>query len=372
MRITPGSTAPIIDFATGEPVDETRLNGAAHPHPAVNGGIGHNSGKHADPGLATDLDEIKGPLAIRKDTLPVKEMEAFATAIRSQGNADVRQPAITNAMHRARANPRISHLAYRLAEQIASRSRWQHRYHSEPNEAMAHYIGLDDARNLARTLELLCEEQVLKRISVPRPGGGRPMGFYTVVCTADDRSGKTVDDLYRAAKVKGANLHHEGLQTFNIKVRKPSPRRNANLHHDGHTVDNRTVEREEGANAPTGLFAPNDSAPSAKARRRQPELRQEAREAFNIYVETAQRFGLAVPEKADPWLPSIAARLRESGGLDGWKRMLVNVESSAFLCGESERDFRADLDWLVKPKNFHKVLSGKYSNRRSSAPIKAF
>jgi hypothetical protein len=69
-------------------------------------------------------------------------------------------------------------------------------------------------------------------------------------------------------------------------------------------------------------------------------------------------------------MSEIAARLREAG-IDGWKQMLAAVEASPFLCGENDRGFRADLDWLSKPKNFHKVLSGKYadSKRRASSKL---
>jgi hypothetical protein len=60
----------------------------------------------------------------------------------------------------------------------------------------------------------------------------------------------------------------------------------------------------------------------------------------------------------DPWLPNIIARLSEHG-LDGWTQVLANVERSPFLRGEV-KTWRADLDWLVGPKNFAKVLSERY------------
>ena len=101
-------------------------------------------------------------------------------------------------------------------------------------------------------------------------------------------------------------------------------------------------------------------------------MRQEAKEAYALYVETAKRCRLVVPVKGDPWLPNIAARLREYDGLDTWREMLANVERSPFLRGEIESDhpFRANLPWLVKPKNFAKVLSGQYTDchRAKSKP----
>lgn len=91
------------------------------------------------------------------------------------------------------------------------------------------------------------------------------------------------------------------------------------------------------------------------------KARSEAREAFEEYVAAAKRCGLVVPPKPDPWLPNINARLKEHGR-DGWRDMLNRVEQSSFLCGRSGDWRGADLDWLCKPKNFAKVLSGKYGN----------
>ena len=36
------------------------------------------------------------------------------------------------------------------------------------------------------------------------------------------------------------------------------------------------------------------------------------------------------------------------------------VEGSAFLTGKSSSGFKADFNWLIRPENIAKVLSGKY------------
>jgi len=94
--------------------------------------------------------------------------------------------------------------------------------------------------------------------------------------------------------------------------------------------------------------------------------RADAREAFEEYRQTAKRCDLAIPPKPDPWLPNIKARLKEHGR-EGWRDMLAKVEQSSFLLGHTGDWRGADLDWLCKPKNFAKVLSGKYGNGGSGA-----
>jgi hypothetical protein len=194
---------------------------------------------------------------------------------------------------------------------------------------------------------------------------------------------KAVDDLM-ASEAGVSGRHLEGSGVTHRHPEEPisgcqagtgvsdSPDRGVRLAHVHQTPPEK--KKEEGADARADLFAPDGVDPTAaedtaKARRKEAK-RQEAKAAFDLYVETAQRCGLAVPVKPEPWMSEIAARLREAG-IDGWKQMLAAVEASPFLCGENDRGFRADLDWLSKPKNFHKVLSGKYadSKRRASSKL---
>jgi hypothetical protein len=50
-----------------------------------------------------------------------------------------------------------------------------------------------------------------------------------------------------------------------------------------------------------------------------------------------------------------------------WGEFFGYVAKSDFLMGRSQpRDrepFECDLEWLVRPKNFVKVIEGKYENR---------
>lgn len=128
-------------------------------------------------------------------------------------------------------------------------------------------------------------------------------------------------------------------------------------------------EKEEGKNTsdPNGsLVAHGEGDPDllgdpikAKKSKSQPIA-----EAFNAYNATAERCGLRQATQLSPARrKSIGARLREVG-FDGWQNMLANVERSAFLTGSNDREWRVDLDWLIKPKNFTKVSEGTYGNGR--------
>ena len=51
-------------------------------------------------------------------------------------------------------------------------------------------------------------------------------------------------------------------------------------------------------------------------------------------------------------------RARQS--LDWWREYFALVRASPFLLGRGGAEFRADLEWLIRPRNMPKVLEGRY------------
>jgi hypothetical protein len=73
------------------------------------------------------------------------------------------------------------------------------------------------------------------------------------------------------------------------------------------------------------------------------------------------------------WNPHRQALLRarwkedpERQSLDWWRQFFKLVRASPFLMGKKS-DFRADLEWLVRPRNFPNVLEGRYTERPKSS-----
>jgi len=57
---------------------------------------------------------------------------------------------------------------------------------------------------------------------------------------------------------------------------------------------------------------------------------------------------------------------KERQNLDWWKGFFNTVKESDFLMGRIN-EFRADLEWLIRPRNFVKVLEGRYKNREKES-----
>lgn len=53
--------------------------------------------------------------------------------------------------------------------------------------------------------------------------------------------------------------------------------------------------------------------------------------------------------------------------LEWWKRYFQYVNESDFLMGRTKEAFRADLEWLVRPRNFTKIANGRYHRDKNSA-----
>ena len=61
---------------------------------------------------------------------------------------------------------------------------------------------------------------------------------------------------------------------------------------------------------------------------------------------------------------SVRARIREHGK-EAFIAVIAKAMASDFLKGQNQRGFKATFDWLIKPTNFEKVLSGNYDNHEN-------
>lgn len=88
-----------------------------------------------------------------------------------------------------------------------------------------------------------------------------------------------------------------------------------------------------------------------------------AREAFALYNETAQRCGIPVARTFDKArAKALAMRVKEAGGMDGFRMALSNLEKSPFLCGKNDTGWRANLNFVCQPSSFLKLLEGSYGD----------
>jgi hypothetical protein len=116
------------------------------------------------------------------------------------------------------------------------------------------------------------------------------------------------------------------------------------------------VIREEGeAKASLVLSAPEPSLTS---------------EAVEIYNATAEATGWPKVQKLSPARSqALKARLKDCGGIEGWRIAMDKGKASHFLTGRTPKPFTGcGFDWITKAANFTKLMEGNYDNRDSNAP----
>ena len=80
--------------------------------------------------------------------------------------------------------------------------------------------------------------------------------------------------------------------------------------------------------------------------------------------ETKGVFGTVRTPLSDSRKGMINARIK-SYGKKTFADMIHRAYQSDFLKGQNKKGWRASFDWLIKPTNFEKVISGNYDNKNS-------
>lgn len=125
---------------------------------------------------------------------------------------------------------------------------------------------------------------------------------------------------------------------------------------------------QEEASKPSAYSSPSD--PSAPAND-QPKANDPVPPCPHADIVAMYHSMLPAHPRIKVWDSSRAANLRQRWredskrqSLDYWQRFFKHVAASPFLAGRASsgdrRPFVASLDWLVMPKNFAKVIEGRY------------
>lgn len=102
----------------------------------------------------------------------------------------------------------------------------------------------------------------------------------------------------------------------------------------------------------------------------------EIAKALSFYQSVAARNGWSMVEKMTAARKSsLKARLRDAGGLDGWKTQILRAEQSDFICGKvpgrNGQPFKCSFDFLAQQQSFIKLMEGTYDNRQSPRPSRS-
>lgn len=123
------------------------------------------------------------------------------------------------------------------------------------------------------------------------------------------------------------------------------------------TNDKKDERREEGKeqDATASLPAVPDHQPI-----------DEVAEAVHAYKATAAQKGWPIPQQLDQTRRrAISGRIRDAGGVDGWRIAIEKAAGSEFL-GQARPFSGFGIDWIAKPANFKKIMEGNYDGQPSA------
>lgn len=115
------------------------------------------------------------------------------------------------------------------------------------------------------------------------------------------------------------------------------------------------VGTQSGAqNAPTGRPSPENGLPEAGVKPELPDVVQ----FWNSHPELPKVKSMSPGRKT-----ALRARMRDEFWQANFRAAVGKVLLSSFCMGESERGWRADFDWMLRPDSVAKLMEGKYDNR---------
>ncbi|WP_273280926.1 YdaU family protein [Pseudooceanicola atlanticus] len=93
-------------------------------------------------------------------------------------------------------------------------------------------------------------------------------------------------------------------------------------------------------------------------------------------AEAATLYNLAAKESGWPQIKNLSksrraalkARLRECGGIEGWRKALSRAQASSHCCGQNDRGWTANFDFLTRQSSFAKLIEGNFDDRKPVMP----
>jgi uncharacterized protein YdaU (DUF1376 family) len=154
-------------------------------------------------------------------------------------------------------------------------------------------------------------------------------------------------------------------ENYSKKVHQTEAARTARWPTDNVTeqVTDSLTDGQPQPQSPTPI-QPEEQSPK-KERDASLSLAQEVFDSWNSYGALPRCLVMS-----DKRRRTLAVRLNESFFAANWVAALNKVASSKFCLGESERGWKASLDWFIQPDSVAKIMEGKYDNTINPAAQK--
>lgn len=166
--------------------------------------------------------------------------------------------------------------------------------------------------------------------------------------------------------IKGFKKHQKINRPSNSDIPQPQLSEGSVSDHEG-LIDGREGKgRERNKNITSTAEAEDSPQADSDQQQKPPDCpHQQIIDLYHEHCPTMRQVKIWNGERRK----HMQARWRESPkhqSLEFWARFFQYANSSDFLRGETGK-FAADLEWLIRPSNFAKVVEGKYNDDKGAA-----
>ncbi|MFG1247283.1 DUF1376 domain-containing protein [Xanthobacter flavus] len=170
-------------------------------------------------------------------------------------------------------------------------------------------------------------------------------------------------------KIEGRRKRTEAARVARLQGRQASVTENVTSSVTENATENVTGSNRREGEGKGREGNRKEESPSSSLRSDEPPLlatieRDECADALQAYNATAREMGWAEAQVLnDRRRAALKGRLRECGGMGGWRSAMARARASPFLAGENDRSWRPDLDFFLQQKSFTRLMEGFYDRR---------
>ena len=129
--------------------------------------------------------------------------------------------------------------------------------------------------------------------------------------------------------------------------------------------DNQSLKAEDKPQKPEARYQKEEDTNVSLSLNLDHKPIDEVAEAVHAYKATAEIKGWPIPQQLDQARrKAISGRIRDAGGVDGWRAAIEKAAASDFL-GQARPFSGFGIDWIAKPANFKKIMEGIYDGQSS-------
>jgi uncharacterized protein YdaU (DUF1376 family) len=186
---------------------------------------------------------------------------------------------------------------------------------------------------------------------------------------------KASDRRKRAAEKKAeqrAKARGQALKTRAVPAKTADVPRDIAIVPDDIAKNDRDIRTEERRGEDIRVSDANAS--SVASATDEPELRldgapkrDDVREAFDLWNETARECGLPIARSLDADRRKLIAARLKVDGLDGWREVLAAVAKSGYHRGENDRGWKAGIDFICRPDKYRSLREGVHGQTAKAA-----